>query len=535
MKAMAIDKRNFLNDDEDDNVVQFVPDPPPATKEPPPTKSDTNPPPHAVGPEKQILSLFLAWPETRQKLLDSNITPAHFHLPGHRGLWETMMDLHAEGREIDTSSLLQHLLDRDHLQRIGGPAAIADIQSYALSAASLDTHLELLTRKHAARLAMERARSILKDIEESPEEVAETIQRAAEQFQALADSATASTPLLARAYAVAYDPAARPPVDEVLMSIGEAPIIARGNLTVLQGKQKVGKSAVVASLMGAALRGRYSLKSDTLGIEWSSEHHTGSILHFDTEQSPADWWGLVTRAFVRSGTKNALDRLTSIPLVQFSRKERLAILVAAIRDQHAKRGAVDLVIIDGVADLCVSPNDEEESLNLVAQLMALCHKYNTSIVCILHENPTTDQGKTRGHLGSELGRKAFANLRIDKDNEGISTLYGTDMRKRDIPKGAGVAFAWNEEERMHTVIGSAREIEAERAAQAAETKRRKRESEDIEMLEDITQGDAIPYSDLLKAVSESTGISQDAVKKRIPKWIKAGILVKNQDGNYALK
>ena len=40
------------------------------------------------------------------------------------------------------------------------------------------------------------------------------------------------------------------------------------------------------------------------------------------------------------------------------------------------------------------------------------------VFCVLHENPGTEQAKTRGHLGSDLNRKAFANLRIDKDASG---------------------------------------------------------------------------------------------------------------------
>ena len=132
------------------------------------------------------------------------------------------------------------------------------------------------------------------------------------------------------------------------MQIGQAPIAARGNLPVLQGKAKVGKSAVVASILGAALRGRFQAKGDTLGVDWTAERHTGAVIHLDTEQSPADWWALVTRAFARSGNKQFLDRLVSIPLVQFGRRDRLAILEAVIADQIRQRGTVDLVMPEGV-------------------------------------------------------------------------------------------------------------------------------------------------------------------------------------------
>ena len=136
----------------------------------------------------------------------------------------------------------------------------------------------------------------------------------------------------------------------------------------------------------------------------------------------------------RSGLPSVSGRLLSIPLVRFARSERLTILELALAKQKAKFGTIDAVVIDGVADLCASPNDEAESLELVSRLHALAQQYSTPIFCVLHENPF-GEGKTRGHLGSELNRKAFANLRIDKDAEtSVSTMWGLDMRKRDIPQ-----------------------------------------------------------------------------------------------------
>lgn len=112
------------------------------------------------------------------------------------------------------------------------------------------------------------------------------------------------------------------------------------------------------------------------------------------------------------------------------------------------------MIIDGVADLCSSPNDEAESLELISRLHALAQEYRAAIICVLHENPSSVEGKTRGHLGSELNRKAFANLRIEKDpKDSISTMWGMDMRKRDIPREQGFCFAWNEALKMHSYFG----------------------------------------------------------------------------------
>ena len=275
-----------------------------------------------------------------------------------------------------------------------------------------------------------------------------------------------------QAYSLRFDPDAPPPRDQVCLTIGGIPIGARGNITVPQGKSKVGKSCVIAAIIGAAHRGAYSTMGDTFQIEWVNDAN-GAIIHLDTEQSRADWHELVRRAISRSGLHDVSSRLVSLPLVMFARSERLEILRQTLQYENERLGSVDLVVIDGIADLCCSPNDEAESLELVSQIMALAQNYNVVVVCVLHENPGSDIGKTRGHLGSELNRKAFANLRIDKDAEThVSTIYGTDMRKRGIPKEQGFCFAWDDAAGMHSFQGRAGILKANQRDLEAITKAR---------------------------------------------------------------
>lgn len=280
------------------------------------------------------------------------------------------------------------------------------------------------------------------------------------QSQQQAEEKTGDSTLRERAYALRFDPNEKPPPDETCMVIGDIPIAARGNLTVLQGKSKVGKSAVVAAILAATQRANHAVQGDTLCIGWHGAGQ-GAIIHLDTEQSRSDWHALVRRSVTRSGLPEVSDRLVSLPLVMFARSERLEILKESLRFEMDARGGIDAVIIDGVADLCQSPNDEAESLELISSLMALSQEFNCAIFCVLHENPASSDGKTRGHLGSELNRKAFANLRIDKDSEtSVSTIYGLDMRKRDIPRDQGFCFGWDDAAGMHVFRGRARGLKA---------------------------------------------------------------------------
>ena len=388
-------------------------------------------------------------------------------------------------------------------------------------------------RVKARQLATWRLQAALDSGEETAEIIAE--------LAALEAEAGDCGHLLSRAYAAAFDPDSIPPPDESCMAIGDIPVAARGNLTALQGKSKVGKSAVVSAILGAAQRGEYCAKADTLCFSWIGKA-AGAIIHCDTEQSRADWHALVRRSVTRSGLPGVSERLVSIPLVMFTRGERMAILEGALEHEAKTRGGIDAVIIDGIADLCASPNDEAESLELVSRVHALAQKYECPIFTIIHENPASQENKTRGHLGSELNRKAFANLRIDKDAEtGISTIYGTDMRKRDLPREQGYCFAWNNEAGMHTYQGRSAGLKA--AMQEAKAVAAAREYWEPIFAHAAEIGTNRPCPDLSPKVAaeierdiSGTGkeTKEPAMKKRMQRAEVLGVLRKSGTGTWKL-
>ena len=326
-------------------------------------------------------------------------------------------------------------------------------QDFAPMPSNCGPLIETLARHDHAR-KLEHLASRLKNVLEAAEDPTPILAEIA-ALQAEAANGTGRASLRERAYALRFNPDVAPPPDETCMMIGDVPVAARGNLTVYQGKSKVGKSALVSATIGAAQRGIHQATGDTLCMSWTQDSG-GAIIHLDSEQSQADWYGLVCRSVTRSGLVAVSPRLVSLPLVMFSRADRMEILRQTMAHEMEEKGGIDAVVIDGVADLCKSPNDEAEALEVVSQVMAMAQTYRAAVFCVLHENPGTVEGKTRGHLGSELNRKAFVNLRIDKDAETlISTIYGLDMRKRDIPKEQGFCFAWDDELKMHAFQGRA--------------------------------------------------------------------------------
>ena len=112
-------------------------------------------------------------------------------------------------------------------------------------------------------------------------------------------------------------------------------------------------------------------------------------------------------------------------MTAMSRKERLEAIRSCLELNFNEHEGIQLVVIDGVADLVRSANDELESIEVVDELYRLAGFYRTCIICVLHFVP--NGVKLRGHIGSELQRKAAGILSIEKDtNPAYSVRVGQE-------------------------------------------------------------------------------------------------------------
>lgn len=515
---------------------------------PPLSDSSLRPSPHAVGPEKSVLSCLMQEPQERiPEARALGVTEASFHFPQHALLFTELLRIHDSGRPIELVSLTQTLHDWGKLDRVGGPATLTEINSYAFHTRCFAAHVALIRDKELQRDMIRIFRDGIEAIYDEPGTTDGHLAQVTTLLSGLSDgrSGTAGS-LRELAYRLRFDPAVAPPAEEVCLMLGDIPVAARGNITVLQGKSKVGKSAAISAILGAVLATGAPRPGDCLGFRWLHGPDPGGgpgiILHLDTEQSPGDWHALVTRALQRAGLDHTRppEWLVSLPLVTFARSQRLTILRDALEHERKQGRRIDLVIIDGIADLCVSPNDEAEGLEVVSRVLALAHDHHVAIGTAIHENPGTDAAKTRGHLGSELNRKAFANLRIDKDgNTGVSVIYGTDMRKREIPKHHGFCFAWDDKAGMHVSKGKSSTMKAKAREEEAAGKARKEWAEIFEAAD--RKDPAFPELSIKSAREIDRELNrkvqmmaEDTMRKRMQRAEILGILRKTGRGTYII-
>lgn len=253
----------------------------------------------------------------------------------------------------------------------------------------------------------------------------------------------------------------KPPISaEMIISINNVPLGTQGNLCCLTGGEGTGKSNYICALVAGTLNNDDN-DIDTLGTHIKPNRQNRAVLLYDTEQSELQLYKNTLTGLKRAKQNQFPKNFRAYCLTGMSRKERLQAIVHSMDKFYYEFGGIHLVIIDGIADLIHSANDESESIRIVDELYRLAGIYQTCIVCVLHFIP--NGLKLRGHLGSELQRKSAGILSIEKDDEpGVSVVKVLKVRDGsplDVPL---IQFAWDKKEEMHVYLGEKTKEEKEK-------------------------------------------------------------------------
>lgn len=202
-----------------------------------------------------------------------------------------------------------------------------------------------------------------------------------------------------------------------LFSIGGIPIIPAGELIGIKGRAKQGKSQWEYILIGVMLSMVAKGNIKPLLRQYKA-------LLFDTEQSQASLKKCCQRALKFAGLPTDKNDARFIPFFMrpLSIEERKRVIEDAIKEEKP-----NIVFIDGVRDLLQDFNSLEQSNDLIQWLLHLTAEYGCTIVSVLHQNKSKDDGNMRGHLGSELLNKLTDCFEVSK-KDGKFLVTCTDSR-----------------------------------------------------------------------------------------------------------
>ena len=309
---------------------------------------------------------------------------------------------------------------------------------------------------------------------------------------------------------------------EEIISAGDVPLGTQGNILCITGGEGTGKSNYVAALVaGSIIKEKQSI--DTLGVNVKKNSDNKAVLLYDTEQSEVQLFKNVSNLLKRAKLKEKPNELRAFSLTGMSRKERLQAIVQSMDKYHYEYEGIRLVVIDGIADLVLSANDEVESIRIVDELYRLAGIYRTCIICVLHYVP--NGLKLRGHLGSELQRKAAAILSIELDNEPsvsvVKALKVRDGSPLDVPL---MQFSWDKEAGMHVYLGEKPREEKEK---------RKEKELSVVVREVFSSQKHLTYIDLCDRLQQAMDVKERTAKSYIKFMREKEIIIKDPSNqNY---
>ncbi len=202
-----------------------------------------------------------------------------------------------------------------------------------------------------------------------------------------------------------------------LMTFQGYPLIYPNSITAIQGGKGSHKSRFVETVLSAFLN---RTSKPICSLELTNKDYY--VILLDTERSIKEQFAsAIQRIKSRAGflISDEISNFFFTSTILIKRNERLNKFKDLITDLKTRYPDKHFIIaIDILTDLIDSFNDVQQSLGLTDFLNDLINNFDCSIIGIIHQNPSKDNdGKARGHLGTESVNKSSCVIQVSKEKE----------------------------------------------------------------------------------------------------------------------
>lgn len=207
------------------------------------------------------------------------------------------------------------------------------------------------------------------------------------------------------------DPDVEPFKEPIILSVRNeydsrlVPVMSLGNIEVIKGFAKSKKTYLV-SIISSCLVSNYEVFRN---IVPSLPEKKRQVVLIDTEQSRYHSWRLGNR--IKKMSKCSAENFGIFHGRGLSATELIG-LIGYIVDYFKELG---VLIIDQVADLVRSLNNEEQAVDIINYLEFITDKYNICIITIVHINKGDNYAQ--GWLGTQLMKKCESIISVQKDKK----------------------------------------------------------------------------------------------------------------------
>lgn len=292
---------------------------------------------------------------------------------------------------------------------------------------------------------------------------------------------------------------------DFLLKYKQVGILPRGDVVGVKGKAKAGKSHFLALLTAAMLNAEYSgfvAISGDLKVVW-----------MDTEQGRRNCRGIYRKITQMANNKISNFQMFSLRSVTPQDRFRgMTILCETYKP--------DVLIVDGIRDLMLDPNEQKEAFPVIGEMMRLSQEYNMCIITVLHQNKKDDN--MIGHAGSELVKKACEVYQVSKEADGMDSycrITQTETRNDEMPSFC-IRLDDNKCPYPVDIVPPPSKEELLRAKIVG----------NLDQI--IEPGTGLYYSDLLRKYITAAICSASTAKRHITIAVNDGILLKDANGFY---
>lgn len=302
-----------------------------------------------------------------------------------------------------------------------------------------------------------------------------------------------------------------------LFDINGVGVLSQKSIAVVKAEKKSGKSNFAGVLMAACI----SEDGDVLDGVVKRNIENIKVLYIDTEQPLRDARRSLRRMMKTAGydgSENWNDHdIVAVSVKDYDEEDRSKLIEVAIIKYSPQ-----LVIVDGIADLLPSINDEVESRELMKTLDRWSCSYNCVVLGILHLN--YNSSKMSGWLGTMAGKKFTDSFSLKKDKSAGTFEVEHEGRGKPAPKFSfRIVNDDDDETGEYELVGKSANFMVRMANEKKE-------------LTKFFEKAPLPcqYNDLVKWVMDEKGwISDSPAKKELKKGKDYGILENRKEGRRA--
>ncbi len=453
--------------------------------------------PHNIEAEEAVLGSLIL--ESNAIMRVRNILTADcFYKKCNSAIYSVICDLSDSGVKVDMITVSQKIIGILVISEAGGVAYVSGLAMAVQSTYNLEKHalfLVELTAKRRLLDSIDNAKALLAagaDVVDIYDNLQQSTAEGAKLFNPVGSDLSKLEIHFSDAI----------PEPDPILKQGDALVISRGNISAIKGKAKSRKSFLSTLLIASAFGNEsFGLQSGMVG---------GTVLLIDTEQASAHVQKVVKRIYRLCGWSSENENMKVLALREFSVRDRQIILEKAIRDYRP-----DFVILDGAVDIIADFNNADESKQVIGLLMRLSTEFNCHICGVLHEGK--GNGELRGHYGAEALNKAETVFQVDRQSD---TSIVSANATRNMPFDDFSFFVGRD---GLPILGYVENPKTTTDKKADSLKYR---------FGELIAGYPLTYTELRKAHSDVTGMTQKTAEADIKSAVEKGILLKEYPDKY---